>query len=123
MNVAQIAQRLVALCREGKFEEAQNELYAQDAVSIEPDGLPEGALGNVQGLDAIREKGREFQARTEAVHSMAVSEPLVAGNWFSVTMVMDITMKQLGRLTMGELCVYQVRDGKIVREQFFYDVG
>ncbi|GAA0708806.1 SnoaL-like domain-containing protein [Dokdonella soli] len=123
MNTEQIAQRLVTLCREGKFEQAHDELYADNAVSIEPDGLPPGALGSVQGLAAIRDKGRQFQERTEAVHSMAVSEPLISGNWFCVTMTMDITMKQYGRMTMGEICVYHVHEGRIDREQFFYDVG
>ena len=123
MTTEKIAQQLVALCREGKFEEAQTQLYAADAQSIEPEGLPPGALGNVTGLDAIREKGRQFQANTEAGHGISVSEPLVAGNWFSVQMSIDITMKQFGRMTMREICVYHVRDGKIVHEQFFYDVG
>ena len=123
MNTEQIAQRLVVLCREGKFEQAQNELFAEDAVSIEPEGLPPGALGSVSGLEAIRAKGREFQARTEAIHGLTVSEPLVAGNWFSVKMTLDITMKQYGRMQMGEICLYHVRDGKVVREQFFYDTG
>jgi hypothetical protein len=26
----------------------------------------------------------------------------------------------MGRSTMEELCVYEVKDGKIVKEQFFY---
>lgn len=93
MNTEQIAQRLVALCREGKFEQAQNELFAEDAVSIEPEGLPPGALGSVKGLEEIRAKGVEFQARTEAVHALTVSDPLVAGNWFSVKMTLDITRR------------------------------
>jgi hypothetical protein len=47
MNVEAIATRLVKLCREGKFEEAQRELYTDDAVSIEPEGLPPGALAKL----------------------------------------------------------------------------
>ena len=100
-----------------------DELYADDAVSIEPDNLPPGALGTAHGLTAIKEKGRQFQATIEAFHGMQVSEPLVAGNWFSLTMLLDVTMKQWGRQTMSEICVYRVRDGKIDREQFFYDAG
>ena len=123
MKVEQIAQRLVELCREGKFEEAQTELYADTAASIEPDNLPPGALGSVKGLAAIKEKGRQFQAAIEAFHNMQVSEPLIAGNWFSVTMTLDVTMKQFGRQLMSEVCVYHVHDGKVDREQFFYDVG
>ena len=30
-------------------------------------------------------------------------------------------MKGQPRMQMDEMCLYQVRDGKIVREQFFYD--
>ncbi|GLQ48382.1 ketosteroid isomerase [Dyella lipolytica] len=123
MNTEAIAKRLVQLCREGKYEEAQTELYAKDAVSIEPEGLPPGALGNVKGLEAIYEKGRQFQAAVEAVHGGSVSDPVIAGNWFSISMQLDITMKGRGRMDMQEICVYQVKDGKIVREQFFYDLG
>lgn len=123
MSIERIAARLVELCREGKYEEAQLELYADDAVSIEPEGLPPGALGNATGLPAILEKGRQFGAMVEAVHGGSVSEPVIADNWFSVAMAMDVTMKGRGRMQMSEICVYRVRDDKIVQEQFFYDVG
>lgn len=123
MSIERIAARLVELCREGKYEEAQLELYADDAVSIEPEGLPPGALGNAAGLPAILEKGRQFGAMVEAVHGGSVSEPVIADNWFSVAMAMDVTMKGRGRMQMSEICVYRVRDDKIVQEQFFYDVG
>jgi hypothetical protein len=38
-------------------------------------------------------------------------------------MTMDVTMKEYGRITMSEICVYHVKDDKIVQEQFFYDAG
>ncbi|KQZ57010.1 MULTISPECIES: nuclear transport factor 2 family protein [unclassified Lysobacter] len=123
MNTEQIAQRLVELCRQGEYEQAQVELYADDAVSIEPEGLPPEALGNVRGMDAIREKGRKFNEGIETMHGSSVSDPVVAGNWFSLSMRLDVTMKGRGRIDMSEICVYRVRDGKIVHEQFFYDVG
>ena len=122
MNTEAIAKRLVALCREGKYEEAQRELYANDAVSIEPEGLPPGALGNVKGLEAIYEKGRLFMAGVEAVHGTEVSDPVLANNWFSISLRLDVTMKGRGRVDMREICVYRVKDGKVVLEQFFYDV-
>ena len=123
MNIEQIAQRLVELCREGKFEQAQKELYADDAVSIEAEGTPMAAGGPAKGLAAIFEKGRQFNESIETYHSMRVSDPLLAVNWFSVSMVLDVTMKQWGRQLMQEICVYHVRDGKIDRELFFYDTG
>ena len=35
-------------------------------------------------------------------------------------MGMDVTMKGMGRQKMDELAVYEVKDGKIVKEQFFF---
>ena len=54
-----------------------------------------------------------------ATHSMEISEPMIAGNTFSLTMRMDVTTKDRGRMDMTELCVYQVKDGKIISEQFY----
>lgn len=122
MNTEKVAARLVELCREGKYEQAQDELYAADAVSIEMDGLPAGALGNASGLEAIREKGRQWAENIVEIHGGDVSDPVVADGWFSLAMGIDATYKDRGRMAMKEICVYQVRDGKIVREQFFYDV-
>jgi hypothetical protein len=120
MNTSQVAERLVELCRRGQFSEAQEELYADSAISIEPAGAPSGPLGNARGLAAIREKTKAFEQMCEQVHNVSVSEPLVAGNFFSVTMGMDATYKDRGRSSMEEICIYEVRDGKIVLEQFFY---
>ena len=41
MNTQQIATRLAELCRQGQFEAAQKELFAEDAVSIEPRATPD----------------------------------------------------------------------------------
>ena len=122
MTTEHIAHRLVELCRQGKYEEAQKELYADDCVSIEPEGMP-GGPGTVKGLPAIYEKGRQFHAMLEEVHGSSVSEPIIAGNWFSIALTLDATMKGRGRVDMREICVYSVHGGKITREQFFFDVG
>lgn len=123
MNTTQIAARLVELCRQGQYEQAQNELYADDAVSIEMAGLPPEALGDVSGLAAIREKGRRWADNIVEIHGGSVSDPVVAGDWFSLAMGIDATYKDRGRVPMEEICVYRVRNGKIVHEQFFYSVG
>lgn len=121
MNTQQVANRLVELCRRGEFSQAQDELYAPDAVSLEAEGAP--ADGNVRGLDAIREKGKAFEQTYETIHGITVSDPLVAGEFFSITMGLEATWKRGGRYAMEEICVYRVRNGKIVLEQFFYPVG
>jgi len=124
MNTQQVANRLVELCREGKGQQAQDELYSKDAVSVEMEGMEASGMPTVaKGMDAIREKGRTFNEGIEAVHGGTVGDPIVMGNWFAITMTMDATFKGRGRMNMEEICVYQVKDGKIVREQFFYDLG
>ncbi|MGH7944013.1 MAG: SnoaL-like domain-containing protein [Opitutaceae bacterium] len=117
MKTEEIANRLVALCRESKWEAAQKELYSPDAVSIEPYATP-GFEKETRGLPAIIEKGNKFSESVEKVHSLSVSDPLVADSSFACTMRMDMVMKGQGRMDMAELCVYEVKDGKIVREEF-----
>jgi len=120
MDIQQIADRYVELCRAGQHEQIQNELYADDAVSIEAPGRESGPLGNVEGLEAIREKGRAFMADVVEVHSSWCSDAVVGGDWFTLAMSIDATYKSMGRMPMAEVAVYKVRDGKIVHEQFFY---
>lgn len=117
-NTTEIASRLVALCREAKWETAQRELFANDAVSIESKPSP-AFEKETKGLEAIVEKGHKFDAMIEKVYSLSVSEPMVAGDAFVCTMAMDVKMKGQDRMTMSELCVYQSKDGKIISEQFF----
>lgn len=117
MTTQEIAERLVTLCRQGKAEAAQRELYADDAINLEPYGTPAFAK-ETRGLSAIVEKGRKFGALIEQVHTVSVSDPLVAGNWFACAMQLDLTIKGHGRMSVHELCIYEVKDGKIVSEQF-----
>ena len=117
MKTEDVAQRLVALCREAKWEVAQTELYANDAVSVEPQAGPMFEK-ETRGLAAIIEKGKKFDSIVETLHSIKVSEPVVAENSFACTMQLDVTMKGQGRMNMAELCVYDVKDDKIVREEF-----
>jgi hypothetical protein len=117
MNTQEVANKLVRYCRNMEFENAMNELYSNDIVSIEPKGSP---AEEVRGIEAVRQKGEQFEQMVEAMHGVEVSEPLVADNFFSCTMKMDVTFKGAPRSTMEEVCIYQVADGKIVREQFFF---
>ncbi|WP_276502320.1 nuclear transport factor 2 family protein [Terrimonas pollutisoli] len=117
-TTTEVAARFNELAKEGKWDQIQNELFADNAKSIEPPASP--GLQSVEGLDAIRQKGKQFNEMVEEMHGGYSSEPLVAGNHFSVAMGMDVTMKGMGRTKMDEIALYEVKDGKIVKEQFFY---
>jgi ketosteroid isomerase-like protein len=117
-STQEIATRLADLVGKGEFDAAQRELFAEDAVSIEPhptDNFPR----ETRGLRAILEKGRKWQSMLGTVHSCSASTPLVAGNAIAMTLAMDVTMKGGGRMQLAEICVYEVKDGKIASEQFF----
>ncbi len=95
-------------------------MYADNAVSIEPPEAASQGLQNAEGLDAIKKKAIEFNNMVEEIHGGFTSKPVVGGNFFSVAMGMDVTMKGAGRMNMDEIAVYEVKDGKIVKEQFFF---
>jgi ketosteroid isomerase-like protein len=118
MTTQDVANRFNELAATGQWDAIQEELYADDAISIEPPHSQ--GLQTVSGKAAIREKGHQFQQMIEAMHGGYSKEPVVAGNHFAVAMGMDVTMKGMGRMQMDEVAVYEVKDGKIVKEQFFY---
>jgi hypothetical protein len=118
MTTQQIADRLAALCRQGDFHKAQEELFAEDAISIEPEASA-GFEKETNGLQAIFEKGKKFGAMVQDNHSCDISEPFVTGNSIAFLLTMDITMKGQDRSKMAEICVYKVKDRKIISEEFF----
>lgn len=121
MATQEIADQLVKLCSKGKFHEAMETLYSPDIVSMEA-GAPPGMSRESKGLAAVMAKGEWWTANHE-VHSVAVEGPLVAASHFAVTFKMDVTFKpQAKRFTMEEVAVYKVADGKIVYEEFFYNM-
>jgi hypothetical protein len=117
MTTQEVANRLVELCRMGQIDAAQQELYADDVTSTEPENAP---MREAKGKQAIEEKSKMFQSMIEEFHGATISDPIVTGNHFAITWDLDITMKDRGRSKMQEVCVYQVKDGKVASEQFFY---
>jgi len=121
MTTQEVAKTLVDLCSQGKFHEAMTQLYSQDIVSMEA-GAPPGGSRESKGIDAVMKKG-QWWAENHEVHSAKVEGPLVAGSHFAVTFKLDVTFKpQSKRFTMEEVAVYKVTDGKIVYEEFFYNM-
>ena len=118
MSTQEIADRMSQLFKENKWTEIQNELFSDDVESIEPPHAQ--GIQSVKGIEAVRKKGEEFNNMVEEVHGGFVGEPIVAGNFIAVAMGMDMTMKGMGRMKMDEIALYEVKDGKVIKEQFFY---
>ncbi|MGZ3838445.1 MAG: SnoaL-like domain-containing protein [Flavisolibacter sp.] len=120
MTTQEVADRFYQLTQENKWMDIQKELYGEDAESIEPAHAGSFGLTHAKGMEAIRKKGEAFNSMVEEMHGGYCSKPVVAGNFFSVAMGMDVTMKGSGRVKMDEIAVYEVKEGKIVKEQFFF---
>jgi ketosteroid isomerase-like protein len=115
-----VAQELVNLCRAGRNLDAITKLYSPKIVSIESVGSEE-MPAEMTGIDAIRQKN-EWWFENNEVHKAETNGPFVGENQFAVQYTFDVTFKPTGQRTeMSEMALYTVKDGKIVREQFFYN--
>ena len=119
-DTRQIADELVALCREGRNADVIDQLYSKDIVSVEAaegDGFPR----EMKGAEAVRGKNK-WWAENHEVHSAEVLGPYMHGDdRFAVQFKYDVTSKPMSqRIQMDEIGVYTVADGKISREEFFY---
>jgi ketosteroid isomerase-like protein len=122
MSTMEIAKKLVDLCRQGKSAESLATLYADDAVSIEA-GMPPGMDRVARGLAAIKAKS-EWWVNNHEIHSAVVAGPWPHDDRFIVGFKYDVTNKPSGqRMTMEEMGLYEVRNGKVAREEFFYSMG
>jgi len=122
MTTQEIAKRYVALCQQGKNDACLEELYAKNAVSVEA-APPPGGDRTAKGLDAIKAKGKDWQ-ESHVVHKAEVAGPFPNENRFAVRFLYDVTDKPSGkRMTMDEVGLFTIENGKITREEFFYPTG
>ncbi|MDW4496869.1 nuclear transport factor 2 family protein [Sulfitobacter sp. D35] len=123
MDLKEIATELVKGCREDRTTENLDKLYAEDAVSVEAFAMEGGNDREARGRDAIRAK-HEWWENAMEVDSAETSDPMLHGDdRFAVTFAFKGREKESGReIDMKEVGVYHVKDGKIVREEFFYTV-
>ncbi|NJB87323.1 ketosteroid isomerase-like protein [Lewinella marina] len=119
MTIQQIADRLVELSRNRQSTQAYRELFAQNASSHEMPGVPDGT---VSGLENLIAKSEAFDQMHREIHELTVTEPLVYQHFFTVGMGIDVTKSDGTRSQEHEICVYQVKDGKIVDERFVYSM-
>jgi ketosteroid isomerase-like protein len=118
ITTQEIATRFNELAQQEKWFEIHDELFADNVKSIDPPNSP--YMGYAEGKAAVRKKGEDFVKCITALHGAFTTEPVVAGNHFAVGRKMDITHKDHGRVQINEIMLYEVKDGKIISEQFFY---
>ncbi|WP_426668286.1 SnoaL-like domain-containing protein [Mucilaginibacter sp. McL0603] len=115
-TIHEIANRLKEMLSEQKFVEAYQLLFSEDAESIDPlntSGQP------LKGLTTLLEREKDFLSRVTTIHKISLSEPIIAGSYFTLSLKMSFDVKGQGHMDVDELCVYKVKEGKILSQQFF----
>jgi ketosteroid isomerase-like protein len=117
-NTFEVGKKLVDYCKQGQNSKAIDELYAQDIVSIEPQGSPDMPAES-RGLEAVRGKNKWFEDHYD-IKKVDLLGPFPHGDQFTVYMKYDTVEKKTNkRVPMEEIALYTTKNGKIVKEEFF----
>lgn len=119
MTLPEIANELVAGCREDRARANLDRLYAADAVSVEAADM--GGGRETPGLAGIHGKHDWWEANF-LTHGLTVEGQFCHGDdRFAVIFGMDTENKTTGkRHQEREVAVCHVAGGKTLREEFFY---
>ena len=123
MSVKELAATLVRLCKEGKNTESVQTLYADEVESIE--AAEAGGFARLtRGKQAVLDKNVRWGEMHE-IHRADVRGPYSHGDSkFAVHFDYEVTHRaSKQRMAFDEIAVFTVADGKVVKEEFFYDVG
>ncbi|MBC8142823.1 MAG: nuclear transport factor 2 family protein [Armatimonadetes bacterium] len=113
----EIAQKLVAYLGENANVAAIDALYDDAIETVEAD-----PVRTRSGKATVRASMQGF-ADTHSFRYTHISEPLVSGSNFALHLRFEATNTASGQgFAVDEIGVYTVKEGHIVREQFFYDV-
>ena len=111
-------ERVAALIRrveEGKFVEALQEFYADDAT------MQENVKPPREGLTKLVEHERGVMAAFKEIRTLPVKSWLVDGDNVVINWVFEFTRPDGTRFRMDELALQHWRGDQVVEERFYYD--
>ncbi|MCH9687955.1 MAG: nuclear transport factor 2 family protein [Deltaproteobacteria bacterium] len=115
-DIAQLDAELNDLIRQGKALEAFERFYADGVVMMENDQTFEGKEVN-------RKREQEFFGNIAQLHSAGIGATAVNGDNSFCEQYFDATFKDGKRIRMEEVAVRTWRDGKVIKERFYYKGG
>ena len=102
------------LVLQGNAMQAFEKYYGEDVVMQENQNLPTvGKAANRQREEEFFAKVVEF--RGAQVKNVAFGENVIISEWF-----LDYTHQDWGKRTYDQVSVQEWKDGKVVRERFYY---
>jgi hypothetical protein len=115
MAIGERVKALISLVDQGKFLEAIQEFYAEDASMQENNEPPR------IGLPALLEREKQFLKSIRGMHVHKADSFVVEGNRAAINWIFEITDGEGKRRRLDEVA-YQLWQGdKITRERFYYD--
>ena len=119
-DLIKLGQEFVQAMRDRRGIGHVEEIYAEHAQSVEAVVPPGREFRIAKGRGAIKAKREDWTA-THDIHKLEADGPYVhPPNRFAVRLEAEVTQKATGRqMTLREIAIYTVEEGKIVREEFF----
>lgn len=115
MSIQRNIERLIQFVEAGDYLTAIETLYAPDAT------MQENNLPPRSGLLALLENERLMMQNFKQIHQSTAISYVVEGDRAAINWLFDITLQDGSRFQLDEIAYQQWKDGKIVRERFFYD--
>ncbi|MEO1051586.1 MAG: nuclear transport factor 2 family protein [Bacteroidota bacterium] len=119
MTNQEIANRLHQLVKAGDYFTAYDELFDKDVVAKEPQ-LEAMGLGEVKGIDSVKDKVAKLGEGVAELISREMSTPIVTDKHIAFTNIVKAKLKDGGDFNLSEICLYEIQEGKIVSEEFIY---
>ncbi len=119
-DLVRLGRQFVQAMRDRRGFAHVDEIYSENAESVEAVVPPGRDVRIAKGRNAIKAKRQDWVA-THDIHRLEADGPYVhPPNRFCVSFDAEVTQKASGRrMTLSEIAVYTVEEGKIVREEFF----
>lgn len=117
MSLADLDNQINALILAGNNMEAFEKFYADDLVMQENNDEP------VAGKDANRKREQDFAANIEDFHGAQLHSSVVGDNVSMSEWTFEFTLKGMGRVAFNEVIRRIWRDGLVVNERYYYNLG
>lgn len=116
MSIRDQVQAVIDGTLRGEIVETFERYYADDVV------MSENGLEDRVGKDVNREYEKAFVANVE-FHGASVGRVAIDGDHAAVEWVFEMTPKGGERITQRQVAFQTWKDGKVVREVFYYNAG
>lgn len=119
-HLVEIGRAFVQAMRDRNGIASVDEMYSENAQSIEAVVPPVRQFRIAKGREAIKAK-REDWLLTHEIKELHADGPFVhPPNRFGVRFNAEVVQKETGQhMTLSEIAIYSVEEGKIVLEEFF----